>query len=81
MGDSAASYDPLSGMGIFKALRQGTNAAIAVDAYLRGDAALLPEYAALVRREFDAYVRRRRAHYAAEQRWTGHEFWDNRPTP
>src|SRR5260370_27606380 len=27
VGDSAASYDPLSGMGIFKALRQGTNPA------------------------------------------------------
>ena len=78
VGDSAASYDPLSGMGIFKAMRQGTNAAIAVDAYLQDDASLLPEYAALVRREFDAYVRHRRAHYAAEKRWTGHEFWDNR---
>ncbi|HKB48513.1 MAG TPA: tryptophan 7-halogenase, partial [Ktedonobacterales bacterium] len=78
VGDSAASYDPLSGMGIFKALRQGTNAAIAVDGYLRGDTELLAEYAALVRGEFDAYVRRRRAHYAAEKRWTGREFWDKR---
>lgn len=78
VGDSAASYDPLSGMGIFKALRQGTNAAIAVDAYLQGDASLLPQYAALVRAEFDAYVHRRRAHYAAETRWTGQQFWDKR---
>ena len=78
VGDSAASYDPLSGMGIFKALRHGTNAAIAVDACLRGNAGLLPEYAALVRKEFDAYVLRRRAHYAVEKRWIGHEFWDNR---
>jgi flavin-dependent dehydrogenase len=78
VGDSAASYDPLSGMGIFKALRQATNAAIAVDGYLRGDSALLTRYAALIRADFDAYAHRRRAHYAAEQRWTGHEFWDNR---
>jgi flavin-dependent dehydrogenase len=78
VGDSAASYDPLSGMGIFKALRQGTNAAIAVDGYLQGDAALLTQYAALVREEFDAYVRRRRAHYAEEQRWVDHEFWNKR---
>jgi flavin-dependent dehydrogenase len=81
VGDSAASYDPLSGMGIFKALRQGTNAAIAVDGYLQGNAALLTQYAALVRGEFDAYVLRRRAHYAAETRWTGHEFWDRRREP
>jgi flavin-dependent dehydrogenase len=78
VGDSAASYDPLSGMGIFKALRQGANAAIAVDGCLRGRASLLPEYAALVRAEFDAYVLQRRAHYAAEKRWAGHEFWDKR---
>ena len=78
VGDSAASYDPLSGMGIFKALRQGTNAAIAVDGYLRGSAELLTQYAELVRGEFDAYVHRRRAHYAAEKRWTGQEFWDKR---
>ena len=37
VGDSASSYDPLSGRGIFKAMRQGTNAAIAVDGFLRGE--------------------------------------------
>ena len=78
VGDSASSYDPLSGMGIFKALRQGTNAAIAADGFLRGEAGLLAEYAAGVRREWDAYVRQRRAHYAAETRWAGCEFWDKR---
>jgi flavin-dependent dehydrogenase len=77
-GDSASSYDPLSGMGIHKALRQATNAAIAVDGFLRGEIGLLADYAALIRREFDAYVRERRAHYAAETRWAGREFWDKR---
>lgn len=77
-GDSASSYDPLSGMGILKALRQGTNAAIAVDGFLRGETGLLADYAALIRREFDAYVLERRAHYATERRWTGREFWDKR---
>jgi flavin-dependent dehydrogenase len=77
-GDSASSYDPISGLGIHKALRQATNAAIAVDGFLRGETKLLAEYAALVRREFDAYVRRRQAHYAAERRWQGKEFWHKR---
>jgi flavin-dependent dehydrogenase len=81
VGDSAASYDPLSGMGIVKALRHGANAAIAVDGCLRGAPGLLPEYAALVRAEFDAYVLQRRAHYAAEKRWAGQEFWDKRREP
>jgi flavin-dependent dehydrogenase len=78
VGDSASSYDPLSGRGIFKALRQGTNAAIAVDGFLRGEPGLLTEYAALVRGEFETYVGRRREHYAAERRWTGMEFWERR---
>jgi flavin-dependent dehydrogenase len=77
-GDSASSYDPLSGSGIVKALRQATNAAIAVDGFLRGETGLLADYAALIRREFNAYVLDRRAHYAAETRWTGREFWDKR---
>jgi flavin-dependent dehydrogenase len=86
VGDSASSYDPLSGRGILKALRQATNAAIAVDGFLRGEIGLLADYAALIRREFDAYVLERRVHYAAETRWTGREFWDkrcrlNEPTP
>jgi flavin-dependent dehydrogenase len=80
-GDSASSYDPLSGRGILKALRQATNAAIAVDGFLRGETGLLADYAALIRREFEAYVRERRAHYAAERRWSGREFWDNRVFP
>ena len=54
VGDSASSYDPLSGRGIFKAMRQATNAAIAVDGFLRGETGLLTDYAALVRAEFEA---------------------------
>jgi len=81
VGDSASSYDPISGTGVLKALRQGTNAAIAVDGFLRGDTGLLPAYDALARKEFDTYVRRRRAHYASERRWTGCEFWEKRRKP
>src|SRR6185369_1367516 len=81
VGDSASAFDPLSGMGICKALRQGTNAAIAVDGYLRGDPRLFPEYAALVRAEWTSYVRRRRARYDAETRWDGQEFWVKRRSP
>ena len=77
-GDSASCYDPLSGRGIFKALRQGANAGMAVDAYLRGDPQPLGEYATLVRKEFDSYVVQRHAYYAAERRWAGLEFWSRR---
>lgn len=75
VGDSASCYDPLAGRGIFKALRQGTLAARAIAA---GDPKQVAEYARVVRQEFDAYVRQRRAYYAAESRWEGSGFWARR---
>jgi flavin-dependent dehydrogenase len=71
-GDSASCYDPLSGRGIFKALRHGAQAAQAVAAGSTGD------YARIVRQEFDAYVRQRREYYAAERRWENSGFWARR---
>ncbi len=75
VGDSASSYDPLSGRGIFKALRQGALAAGAVDAKLRGSESALSEYGARVRAEFDEYARQRREYYAGERRWRDQPFW------
>ena len=75
VGDSAACYDPLSGRGIFKALRQGAAAARAIAS---GEPEHVAEYASTVRQEFDAYVRQRRAYYAAERRWEGSGFWARR---
>ena len=77
-GDSASCYDPLSGRGVFKALRQGARAAEAIDAQLAGDADAFHRYAAGVRAEFDAYVEQRRRYYALETRWSGHAFWRGR---
>jgi flavin-dependent dehydrogenase len=75
VGDSASSYDPLSGRGIFKAFRHGEAAAAAIDAKLRGDAQAMDRYAAQVRREFAEYARQRRQYYAMEQRWADQPFW------
>lgn len=79
-GDSASCYDPLSGRGIFKALRQGGRAAEAVDACLNGDPGALDRYAARVRAEFEGYVPRRRLYYASETRWSSAAFWRGRHT-
>lgn len=75
VGDSASSYDPLSGRGIFKALQQGEEAARAIDRTLRGDGGALTSYAEQVSRGFDAYTRQRLEFYSAERRWAGHPFW------
>jgi flavin-dependent dehydrogenase len=77
-GDAAAAYDPLSGYGITKALRDARVLADAVDRALRGDADGLAAYADGVRRAFDAYAVQRRAYYALETRWPERAFWKNR---
>jgi flavin-dependent dehydrogenase len=71
VGDAAASYDPLSGYGITKALQ---NASDVADAIARGD---LNSYNDSAQRAFAAYVRQKRAYYAMERRWET-PFWQNR---
>lgn len=78
VGDSASSYDPVSGAGIYKALGQGALAAAAVHAALEGDAAAPGLYAARVRADFERYADERRLVYAAERRWAGAGFWERR---
>ncbi|MDB5040322.1 MAG: lodB [Candidatus Eremiobacteraeota bacterium] len=69
VGDAAASYDPLSGFGIVKALQSARAFADALD----DDS--LAAYDADVRRRFDAYVAQRRAYYDLERRWPDRPFW------
>jgi flavin-dependent dehydrogenase len=78
VGDSASSYDPLSGRGIFKALRHGQAAAQAIDAQLRGDPEAIERYGAQVKQEFEQYARQRSRYYSLEQRWVDEPFWRSR---
>lgn len=78
VGDSAAAYDPLSGRGIFKALRDGLAAADAVHAFLDGEPGALGAYGERVRTEFTEYASLRRASYAQETRWPEAGFWRRR---
>lgn len=80
-GDAAAAYDPVSGYGITKALRDAEPLADAVDGVLRGKTEPLAAHAASVRRAFDAYALQRREHYALESRWPDRTFWKNRTAP
>lgn len=78
VGDSASSYDPLSGRGVFKALQHARSAACGIMAHLNGNKEAISMYATQVRREFDEYVRQRRVYYASERRWLEHAFWQAR---
>jgi len=75
VGDSACSYDPISGRGIFKALRQAKSASAAIVASLEGNMEPTARYSRQLRLEYDEYVRQRRHHYRSEQRWSQHAFW------
>jgi flavin-dependent dehydrogenase len=78
VGDSASSYDPLSGRGVFKALRHANSATSAITAYLHGETDSMASYARQVRLEFNEYVQQRRLYYAIEHRWPEHSFWQTR---
>lgn len=74
-GDAAASFDPLSSMGVGHALTSGAHAARAADAYLRGFGGALEEYAAGVSANFSRYLAARHGFYRAERRWPDRPFW------
>jgi flavin-dependent dehydrogenase len=78
VGDSAASYDPLSGFGVFKVLLHAEAAAQAIHDLLQGDTSAADRYSEQVRREFRDYRLRRAEFYAAENRWPASGFWRRR---
>lgn len=81
VGDAAASFDPLSGQGIYKALSNGLEASGAIRAYLGGDETAIERYAEGIRRSFDAFLAQRGAFYAQERRWPEAAFWARRRDP
>jgi flavin-dependent dehydrogenase len=75
VGDAASAYDPLSSLGICKALESGMRAAAAIEADR------LDDYEAWVRASFDDYLRTRDFYYASERRWPESPFWRARQAP
>jgi flavin-dependent dehydrogenase len=76
-GDAAASFDPLSSMGIGHALTSGIHAARAAHAALASDDQLVHQYASNMRRNFHQYLSIRRQYYLLERRWNS-IFWARR---
>jgi flavin-dependent dehydrogenase len=74
-GDAAASFDPLSAMGVGHAIYSGIQGARAAHAYLAGKQELLDEYAAGVSENFSKYRGIRHTYYLQEKRWPDHPFW------
>lgn len=78
IGDAAASFDPLSGMGIGTALVSGMHGARAVDAALAGEPALVEAYGRQAGRTYAEYRRLHRQFYSLERRWPERAFWARR---
>jgi flavin-dependent dehydrogenase len=79
VGDAAASFDPIAGMGIGHALASGANGARAIHKLLVGrECELLEAYISDISNNFEAFLRIRHSLYSREARWPEHPFWQRR---
>ena len=75
IGDSANALDPLSGMGVLRALSGGILGADALHATFEGDKSALKEYAENVEQDFRRQLVQRIQYYSEERRWPNSSFW------
>ncbi|HKD04652.1 MAG TPA: FAD-dependent monooxygenase [Bryobacteraceae bacterium] len=80
VGDAAMSYDPLSGQGLWGAMRMAQRAASAIVTALEGshDHASLTAYERENRERFANYVHAHTGYYRSERRWPESAFWKRR---
>lgn len=78
VGDAAVSVDPASSMGILRALRQGRNAALALEEELLGRQGGTAKYAKKQYDEFKAYLKERQFIYSQKKTWKNSVFWRRR---
>jgi 2-polyprenyl-6-methoxyphenol hydroxylase-like FAD-dependent oxidoreductase len=79
VGDAASCFDPVSGQGIFKALRSGIFASYAIaDALRAGDQGPVERFRMFVADEFATYRETLDHYYGLERRWPDRPFWHRR---
>lgn len=78
IGDAAAAFDPLSGQGVYMAIKSAMGASQAIHKYWNGNDLALPEYGFGVERDFESYFTTRKTYYAKEMRWPNTIFWQRR---
>ncbi|MEX2587473.1 MAG: FAD-dependent oxidoreductase [Actinomycetota bacterium] len=81
VGEAAASFDPLSGMGVLSAMSQGLYAGGAVARHLDGDLDAPDEAARRFHETFLRYRAERIRYYAQERRFGRSGFWGRRLGP
>jgi flavin-dependent dehydrogenase len=80
VGDAVASYDPLSGQGITKALACAIYGAECISDRL-ADGAPPENFIATMSSDYDKYLQSRISYYAREGRWQNSVFWQRRNGP
>ena len=78
VGDAASAYDPLSSLGIAKALGGSLAAAGAIDSWLGGESGEVDAYCRNIESGFDQYLAQRHHYYGLESRWKKDPFWKQR---
>jgi flavin-dependent dehydrogenase len=77
-GDASIAFDPLTGQGVYNAIKGGILAADAITARFDGSNESFAEYAAWVNGRFSSYLQTRKIYYSKEQRWAQSTFWRRR---
>jgi flavin-dependent dehydrogenase len=77
-GDAALAFDPLSGLGVHKAIESGLRSSAAIARYLEGDVEAMMEYESWTVESFRSYLSVRRQFYGSVERWPGSLFWERR---
>lgn len=78
LAEAAAGYNPLSSMGLIRALQSALIAAQTICEHLSGDGGALKRYEAQLQAEFETYLSQRAAYYGRVDRWPNSEFWRRR---
>jgi flavin-dependent dehydrogenase len=77
-GDAALAFDPLSGLGVHKAVESGLRSAEAISRYFEGDSAGMVEYERWTVESFRSYLATRQRFYSSVERWPVSPFWERR---
>jgi flavin-dependent dehydrogenase len=78
VGDAAYTFDPLSSLGIFKALRMAILASYAVHDHFHNKQQGVEKYQKLAQAELENYAAKHQQYYAEEQRFADYPFWSRR---
>jgi len=77
-GDAAFTFDPLSSLGMFKALRMAIISGYAVTDYFSGKDIELAKFQWFANAEFASYLDKKREYYSQERRFKEQQFWQRR---